>query len=259
MDALTGYSGLRSSAEQLLDDVDALLGLAGGQAIDNFRSALRRPAVVAVTGRVNTGKSTLVNSLISAKLAPTSAQETTALLCRYVYGAPARAEAVLDSGDVVPVPLTGIRARPGDLRPETIDYLQVHVQAAALRPVTVVDTPGLGSAATDNSRRTESRMLGGADPQDGPDALLYLVRDVFRPDDEEFIARFRSGPAPALAAAPLLGWWRTPTTTAAARGTVGSRSTWPERLQPNWPAGARLPRCLSLGPARRNGADRGTA
>ena len=162
--------------------------------IADFRSALRRPAVVAVTGRVNTGKSTLVNSLISAKLAPTSAQETTALLCRYMYGSPTRAEAVLDSGDVVPVPLASTGPVLGTMRPESIDYLQVHVQAAALQPVTIVDTPGLGSAATDNSRRTESRMLGDADPQDGPDALLYLIRDSFRPDDAEFIARFRARP-----------------------------------------------------------------
>lgn len=205
MNALTGYSGLRPSAEQLLDDVDALLGLAGGQIVADFRSALRRPAVIAVAGRVNTGKSTLVNSLIGAKLAPTSAQETTALLCRYVYGSPSRAEAVLESGDVVPLPFANTGPVLGTLPPETVDYLQVHVQAAALRPVTIVDTPGLGSAATDNSRRTESRMLGDSGPQDGPDALLYLIRDSFRPDDEEFIARFRSRPGTGPRRATVVG------------------------------------------------------
>ncbi|WP_160663915.1 GTPase [Pseudarthrobacter sp. ATCC 49987] len=204
MNAPEGHSGLRSSAEQLLDDVDTLLGLSGGRVIADFRTALRRPAVIAVTGRVNTGKSTLVNSLISAKLAPTSTQETTALLCRYVYGSPARAEAVLDTGNVVPVPLTGSGPVLEDIPPETIDYLQVHVQAAVLRPATIVDTPGLGSAATDNSRRTEARMLGGTDP-DSPDALLYLVRDSFRPDDEEFIARFKARPGAGPGRSTVVG------------------------------------------------------
>ena len=192
MDTQAGYTSLRASAEQLLNAVDSMLGLSGGQVIDEFRSALRRPAVIAVAGRVNTGKSTLVNSLIGAKLAPTSTQETTALLCRYLYGAPARAEAALHSGGVVPIPLDQSGPVLGAIPQETIDHLQVHVQAAALRAVTIVDTPGLGSATTDNSRRTESRLLEEADPQDGPDALLYLIRDAFRPDDEEFIARFRA-------------------------------------------------------------------
>jgi hypothetical protein len=45
-----------------------------------WRRALATPALSAVASRVNTGKSTLVNNLISAKIAATSAQEATALL-----------------------------------------------------------------------------------------------------------------------------------------------------------------------------------
>lgn len=207
MDAFNANTDLRTSAEQLLDDVESMLGLSGAPVLDDLRSALRRPAVIAVAGRVNTGKSTLVNSLVGAKLAPTSAQETTALLCCYVYGAPARAEAVLDSGQLTPIPLGDSGPVIGTIRPETIHYLRVYVQAAALRPVTIVDTPGLGSAVTDNSARTESRILGGRDPQGGPDALLYLIRDSFRPDDVEFIARFRDRHAsrPGHGPAPVIG------------------------------------------------------
>lgn len=207
MDAFLGYPGLRPSAEQLLDEVATLLGLSAGQVVDGFRNALRRPAVIAVTGRVNTGKSTLVNSLISANWAPTSAQETTALTCCYAYGAPARAEVVLSSGEAVPVPLAPSGPVIENIRQEVIDCLRVYVQAAALQPVTIIDTPGLGSAATENSGRTDSWLLGDREPQDGPDALLYLVRDSFRPDDEEFIARFRArrSTGPARGPAPVIG------------------------------------------------------
>lgn len=104
MDVFPGYPGLRPSAEQLLDDVATLPGLSTGQVVDGFRNALQRPAVIAVTGRVDADKSTLVNSLISGTWASTSAQETTVRICCYAYGAPARAEAVSGSGEAVPLP-----------------------------------------------------------------------------------------------------------------------------------------------------------
>ncbi|MDQ1058395.1 hypothetical protein QFZ23_002296 [Arthrobacter globiformis] len=207
MEAPASYPGLRSSAEQLLDEITVLLGPSGAQTIDVFRRALRRPAIIAVTGRVNTGKSTLVNSLIGEKWAPTSAQETTALVCCYAYGAPARAEAVLDAGEVVPIPFGRTGPVLEDLRQEAVDCLRLYLQAATLRFATVVDTPGLASAATENSGRTESWLLGDRDWQDSPDALLYLVRDSFRPDDEDFIARFRErhGNLAARGSLPVIG------------------------------------------------------
>lgn len=202
-----GYPALRASAEQLLDDVEALLGLSGGQVLDQLRSALRRPVTIAVSGRVNTGKSTLVNSLIGAKLAPTSSQETTSLVCRYAYGAPARAEAVLVSREAVPIPFSSTGPVVGNLSPETIDHLRVYVQAATLQLATIIDTPGLGSAVTDNALRSESLLLGESDSQNGADALLYLVRDTFRPDDKAFIASFRAhtGNAGTREPAPVIG------------------------------------------------------
>lgn len=193
MDALpTGSPRLRASAEQLLDEVAPLLGLSGAQTVEEARRALATPALIAVAGRVNTGKSTLVNSLISVKLAPTSAQEATALLTYYVYGSPSRAEAALGSGHVVPIPVTGSGPALGNIRPETVDFLRVYVQAAALENSTILDTPGLESAVTGNSARTASGMLEERESSVDPDVLLYLVRDAFRPDDEEFIAAFRA-------------------------------------------------------------------
>ncbi|MDQ0116880.1 hypothetical protein J2T22_000040 [Pseudarthrobacter defluvii] len=202
-----GHPKLRSDAEELLMKVESLLGLSAGPAVERLRNALQRPVVIVVAGRVNTGKSTLVNSLISVKLAPTSAQETTSLVCCYAYSAPARAEAVLRSAEVVPIPLGPSGPALEDVSKETVDYLRVYVQAAALQPVTIIDTPGLGSAMTNNSARSESWILGKSDMQDVPDAMLYLVRDNFRPDDADFIARFRahSGRDRERETAPVIG------------------------------------------------------
>lgn len=52
--------GLRAAAEHLVDQVSHLVGLAGYEVIENCRRLLERPPLVAVAGRVNTGKSTLV-------------------------------------------------------------------------------------------------------------------------------------------------------------------------------------------------------
>jgi len=203
----TGSTALRSSAEQLLDEVESLLGLSGAEVVARVRNALRRPIVIAVSGRVNTGKSTLVNSLISEKLAPTSSQETTALVCCYAYGAPARAEARLVSGEAVAIPLTRSGPAIENVDQEVIAYLQVYTQAATLQNATIIDTPGLGSAVTGNSVRSESNLLGESNLDEGPDALLYLVRDAFRPDDRDFIGKFRARSVKGITRepAPVIG------------------------------------------------------
>ena len=189
-------SGLGVAAELLLDEVEALVGLAGAQAVKGCRDALQKPTSVAVTGRVNTGKSTLVNALIGARMAPTSSQETTALLSHYVFGAPTRAEAVLRTGDVVPVSCTANGPDLGDIGAESVSSLRIYLQSAALRLSTFIDTPGLESAVTRNSVRTLEGILPNDSAATGADVLLFLVRDALRPDDEAFVARFTASPTP---------------------------------------------------------------
>jgi hypothetical protein len=182
-------SGLLTAASQLLYSVAEMVGHAGRSTIDELRKLLEQPSVVAVAGRVNVGKSTLVNGLVSMKVAPTSAQESTALLSYYQYGAPATAEAVMGTDRVVQVPIGPLGPVLEGIPLGDIEYLRQFFPAAVLQQFTVIDTPGLASASTGNSAKTELELLEDHHQLARPDIVFFLVRDTFRPDDEEFIGR----------------------------------------------------------------------
>lgn len=196
---------LLTAAEHLLGQVAALTGSEGQDVVEDLQRVLQRPPVVALAGRVNTGKSTLVNSFIGAKMAPTSAEETTALLSLYMYGEPARAEALLEGGQVVDIPLSTAGPSVSNIPVATVNYLLVYLQSAVLKRFAILDTPGLGSAVTSNSRRTELKLLADNSTAASPDVLVYLVKDKFRPDDEDFIRSFISNRRSSSTSPPVIG------------------------------------------------------
>ena len=65
---------------------------------------LRGPLAVALAGRVNAGKSTLVNALLGERLALTDATECTRLVTRYVHGQVYGAAAAGANGAAIPLP-----------------------------------------------------------------------------------------------------------------------------------------------------------
>ena len=62
------------------------------------RGRARPPLRVAVTGRVNAGKSTLVNALLRRRIAPTDVTECTRYACWFQHGVPERVEVVGPDG-----------------------------------------------------------------------------------------------------------------------------------------------------------------
>ena len=123
-----------------------------GPASDALRSiqgGLAEPLRVAVTGRVNAGKSTLVNALLGQRVAPTGVSECTRYVTWYRHGVPERLEVVLRDGSRQRQGLRPDGSMPTDLSVanDSVRHLEVYLGNDALRSMTVIDTPGLASSA----------------------------------------------------------------------------------------------------------------
>lgn len=181
----------------LIDRLGALCAeLAGldpalAQRVSPVAAGLGEPLRLAVVGRVNAGKSTLVNALVGRHVAPTAAGECTRVVARYRYGSPDRAEVVGRDGTRRTLALVGGRLPDAlPVAPEAVAHIDVFLQSAALRTKTLVDTPGLASATTDASH------AAAADA----DAVLFLFRDAERLAEVDFLREFTAACGPFAAA-----------------------------------------------------------
>ncbi|MFF5229369.1 dynamin family protein [Dactylosporangium sp. NPDC000521] len=142
---------------------------------------------VAVGGRLNAGKSTLVNSLLGQGLAMTDATECTRIVTWFVYGDQNRVTVTPKQGEpyaIATAPGGGVPAQLGTA-PEDVARLTVATSNRRLREqYTVVDTPGLDAL----SGLDEYSMLALADA----DALLYVMPHPGE-RDAEALAAFRGG------------------------------------------------------------------
>ena len=187
---------------RLCADVGALPEMAGAATqgrLDDLARSMAEPFRLAVVGRVKAGKSTLVNALVGRQIAPTAAGECTRVVTWYRYGTPDRAVAVLGDDSRAPVGLVD-RALPEDLGipVEQVQRVEVHLQARALRSLTLIDTPGLATLTEHNEAATRAAILGehgsarSRHATGDADALLYVVRESERDDDVAFLRDFRS-------------------------------------------------------------------
>ncbi len=179
---------VRNLSRQILD----VMGPRLQPAVDEVQASLSEPLRLAVVGRVKAGKSTLVNALVGRNVAPTKAGECTKVVTWYRYGSPDRAEIIRRDGVRIALPFNG--ELPEDLAGvpvDHIDHLEVHLQAGALRNLTLIDTPGLATTTTENEDGTRRALLGqGVDSSRAAsqaDAVLYLFRDAERQHEVEFL------------------------------------------------------------------------
>ncbi|HVX44176.1 MAG TPA: dynamin family protein [Mycobacteriales bacterium] len=172
--------------------------------VDAVTRRLYGPLQLAVAGRIKSGKSTVVNALLGRRVAPTDVRECTRIVTRFQYGTVDRVELVRRNGNRVTLPYDGEGLVPVDLGVETSDiaYIDAFLTSAALREVTVIDTPGLGSLDTASSQRT--RELLGAEGLDTDsqvaieqaDAVLFVLTQAARADDVDALAMFHTASTP---------------------------------------------------------------
>jgi Dynamin family len=151
------------------------------------------PLRIALAGRVKAGKSTLLNALVGERLAATDAGECTRIVTWYVGGASYDAEAILLDGSRAALQFRrtdgAMSIDLGTLDADRVSRIEVTWPSAALRQVTLIDTPGLASLDDRNSLRTREFLAMGEDRPSDADAVIYLMRHLHRAD-AEFLGAF---------------------------------------------------------------------
>lgn len=180
---------------------DALAFRAAG-----VRATLEDPLRVAIAGRVNAGKSTLVNALLRRRVAPTRATECTQFATWYRYDALERVEIRLKDGTTQFTRLDRDGRLPTTLgiAPVLVDRLDVYLSESVLRDLVLIDTPGLASLNQENSDRTEA-LLAAAEFDGGQtwtdrsvaaagraEAIIFVFSTALRADEREVLSDFRS-------------------------------------------------------------------
>jgi hypothetical protein len=166
-------------------------------AVPRLREARDRvtgPLRVALVGRVKAGKSTLLNALVGARIAPTDAGECTRVVSVYRHGRVPRVllEDLAGRSRNLPVRRAdgGLRLDLAGVPPEEVDHLTVDWPAPDLAAATLVDTPGLSSLSAGTSARTHSFLEPG-DHLPGADAVVFLTRQL-QADDVAFLSAFQA-------------------------------------------------------------------
>ncbi len=147
--------GLLTWTYDLFTAATPLVGLAA--AAGHAAEALDRPLLVAVMGEFNAGKSSFVNALAGANVAPTGVTPTTATVNVLRYGAEPAARVVAHDGGTRPLAAADVARFLTGLRPDearAIRMVEIFLPVETLRRVEIVDTPGLNSILAEHERVT---------------------------------------------------------------------------------------------------------
>jgi hypothetical protein len=146
--------------------VRAADGLPDGPArrrIEDVRGRLSDNVLrIAVAGRLNAGKSTLVNALLQQELSPTDATESTKIVTWFRHGNVDQTLLFADGGELPPLPgcdITGALAWAQQSLDDTIGpvtRIEVRSSNGILRHYAIVDTPGLDSTSDFDARSIDA-------------------------------------------------------------------------------------------------------
>jgi hypothetical protein len=179
------------------------------EAMERLSAQIDQPCVVAVVGRMKSGKSTFINALLGQDLAKVGVTETTATINYFRYGPTDPAKPVRchwQNGSLTEEDrsfLDGLQGNDVETlrRASGIKHLEYHLLEPYLERVVLVDTPGTSAVVDDHVQRTAeflalqrhvrdrhdaaTRRLGSE-----ADAVVYLVGQVARATDQAFLQEF---------------------------------------------------------------------
>ncbi|MGH7330966.1 MAG: dynamin family protein, partial [Polyangiaceae bacterium] len=133
---------------RLDDHARAVHDLEAAAKVADVSAERRRPLRLAIVGEFNAGKSTFINALIGADVAPTGVLPTTATLHHLRYAPDPVARIVFEPSHEPPerlLPLENLRATLKELQNEPIVRVEIGVPLPALTRVEVLDTPGFNA------------------------------------------------------------------------------------------------------------------
>lgn len=177
----------------LRGELEALAALSPelGEACGPLLKRVESPARIVLVGRLKAGKSTLLNALVGANVADTAALEATNVVTAYQLGAPDRAEVHLLDGSTVRVATRRGEAARLPAPAAEIEYVDRFLTSEAVRPYTLIDTPGLATLTDENEAATRAMLIDGfaqtRNASIDADAAVFLFDAVPRRDEVEFI------------------------------------------------------------------------
>ncbi len=115
---------------------------------------------LAILGLFKRGKSTLINALLNEAILPSAVIPATSIITLIEHSSQASAEIYFSNGKVESRDISVIEQFvTEENNPENekeVDFVKIHHPASILKNISIVDTPGIGSALSHNSETTRS-------------------------------------------------------------------------------------------------------
>ncbi|MFW0796021.1 GTPase [Gordonia sp. CPCC 205515] len=198
-------AGPSTAVHQTLDQGLRHLASLGGDLVDyanSIGSILWSPPRVVIVGRLKAGKSTLVNALIGAPVAETAALEATNVVTIYSDGSPSRADVVGIDGRRYPVAVHRDERVHLPIDSPDVAFVDRWLPSAALRNLTLIDTPGLSTLTVANDAATRRVTIDGFEQTRtasiDADAAIFLFDAAPRRDELDFLAQLPFTPLNTL-------------------------------------------------------------